>query len=172
MIDPKVAGQIDRCAVEVARMFRRWVEREDVSQCMWVWVLDHQSQLEGMPTWTLRRRLKDAGIAFARKEKATRSGYHPEDEYTYSQATILKLLPDAFDPAATKPVSGLDAGGGSKGEHTYMEWETMVTDIRVGLDSLRYADRNVLKQVAAGARSPNDLLAMDAMRRLQRRCNN
>lgn len=173
MISAKVADQISQTAVEVARLYRRFVETEDVAQVMWVWVLEHASTVEDMPPFTLRRRLKDAGITYCRKEKAHKTGYHPDDEYTYSQPVLLKLLPDAFDPHATRPVNvGTDGGtGGSKGEHTYLEWETMLIDVRVGLDKLGYADHKVLKQVAEGSRAANDVLAQDALRRLQRRCN-
>lgn len=172
MISPKVAGQIETTAAEVTRLYHSWVEHGDVAQTMWVWVLDHADEVESMPQYTLRRRLKDAGISYARREKATRSGYHPEDEYTYSQATILKLLPDAFDPEATRPVTGNDGAGAGGKDQTYTEWETMLTDVRVGLDRLGYADYKVLRQVAEGSRAANDLLAQDALRRLQRRCNN
>ncbi len=170
MISPKVASQIEAAAAEVTRLYRQWVEHEDVASEMWVWVLDHASTVETLAPFTLRRRLKDAGIAYCRKEKAHKTGYSTEDEYVYSQPVLLKLLPDAFDPEATHPVGG-DNVGGSRGERTYGEWETMVIDVRVGLDKLRYADWSILKQVAAGTRAANDSLTMDALRRLQRKVN-
>lgn len=171
MISPAIAKMIEQVSAEVTRLYSKWVEVEDVAQTMWLWVMDHQLQVEGLPPYTLKRRLKDVGLAYARKEKATRSGYHPEDEYTYSQPVLVKLLPDAFDPEATKPVTGNDGSGAGGKDQTYGEWETMIIDVRVGLSHLGFADWSVLRQVAEGSRAANDLLAQDALRRLQRRCN-
>ncbi len=172
MISPAVADQIQRSAAEVHRLYRSWAEAADIEQEMWLWVYSHHSQLDDMPPYTLRRRLKDAGVRYCRREKAAKSGYHPEDEYTYTQPVLLKLLPDAFDPEATKPVTGSDGvGTRGTGEQAYGEWETMLIDVRVALDKLRFSDWKVLKQVAEGAREPNDTLTQDALRRLQRKVN-
>jgi RNA polymerase sigma factor (sigma-70 family) len=88
----------------IHRRFRAYTERSDLLQEAWAFVLsraDHFNTVlsdenevqrkwnEKKVAWQIRRCLE----RYARKEKASKSGYHLNDEAYYDTVTIAQLLP-------------------------------------------------------------------------------
>lgn len=171
VLDNRVMNLVAEAANEIKTMFGRFVDIDDVKQLMCVWCLEHADKVPELARgsgWYLKRRLKDAAIKYGRQEKAQLSGYCPDDEYFYSLYQLTQLLPDAMDDLSTTPQTG-PTDGGRLGEDTTMEWETMVADVRVGLDRLGYTDFNALRQLVHGLREPNEVAVQSALLALQHR---
>jgi len=163
---------INACAGGVYRRYRQWTEVEDIRQEMWVWAYGQdEMKLENLSTGTLKRRLWDVGLAYARREKAIRSGYGVDDEAYYSLATIRELLPQVVE-GELPTLRGVDdrqpsvarrqaAGAG-------MELETALVDLRKAYSRLDTQERlNLYHHVRGNGHSDNDLT--DAtLRRMQR----
>jgi DNA-directed RNA polymerase specialized sigma24 family protein len=91
-------------AYAVAQRYPKFVEREDVKQECLQWALTRAAYINdqlGEPD-TDKRKHNEQKIAwqmlrvaerYARKEKATRSGYQTNDEAYYERATLAQLLP-------------------------------------------------------------------------------
>lgn len=88
----------------VARRYRAYVEKADLLQEAWAFVLSKADQFNELLTtdneiqqkwnekkmaWQIRRALE----RYARKEKASKSGYQINDEAYYDTITIAQLLP-------------------------------------------------------------------------------
>jgi hypothetical protein len=114
--------------------------------------------------------LADVGERYARKEKAARAGYVPDDEVFYSLAVIRELLPYVTgDELPTLPgvydaktsVARRSAAGPG------MELETAVMDLRRAYSGLDEWDQAVLAAEAEfGMAEESDVIA--AMKRMQR----
>lgn len=165
ILSDEVRRTVDHAATQVHRRYRSYVDIDDVRSVMYLRLVEHPEDLDN-PTW-LRRRLTDAGIDYARKEKAHKTGYDPSDEYFYSTRTLVRLLPDAFDRYSTTPRGGEMEGRTSSGERTYNDWETQVIDVRRALDRLGYADFALLRQLVEQKREPNDAMVHTALKKLQ-----
>src|SRR5690606_28554087 len=124
---------IAKAAYHVYRRYRRWVEPEDIRQELHLWAAEHAKRLQELDEQQIKWRLRDVGEIYARKEKAAKSGYLPEDEVFYSLRALRELLPIAvsnevvpqpvYDPA-DKPATRRAASNPG------MEWETAVADLR------------------------------------------
>jgi len=88
----------------VLRRFRGWVDREDLMQECYAWATAKNKQLtellnepnaierianEKRTAYQMRR----VAERYARREKATKSGYQTSDEAFYETTTIAQLLP-------------------------------------------------------------------------------
>lgn len=85
--------------------YRNYVERSDIKQECWLWAMSRESYITEQLDTTLtpeeyersKRRIGwqmlRAAERYARKEKAIKSGYQPNDEAYYETATIAQLLP-------------------------------------------------------------------------------
>lgn len=88
------------------------VEREDLEQEAWIWVLEHPARVEerkatedsGLGAYRLGQDLWKVMDVYARKEKAARGGYQPEDELFVSDAVINVVLPCVLKGDPTPPV--------------------------------------------------------------------
>jgi hypothetical protein len=73
------------------------VSADDISQTIWLWIVEHQAQILDWPDEEWVRRLYWRGYrlawAYARKERARIVGYEIPDEYFYRLGTLRKLLP-------------------------------------------------------------------------------
>ncbi len=171
IMSDQVRHTVNRAAEEIRRMYGHYIDVDDVRQEMYLALVKNPALLD-LNTGLLRRRLKDTGVDYARREKAHRTGYDPRDEYFYSIHTLLRLLPDAFDQYAVSPRTGGEGEGGmppARGERTYQEWETQVADVRRALDRVGYADFSLLRQLVKGDRDTNDTMVQSALRNLQAR---
>lgn len=103
-LHPALDDLVPSVVTTIHRRFRAYVERGDLLQEAWAFVLtraDNFNQLlsdenevqrkwnEKRVAWQIRRCLE----RYARKEKATKSGYQINDEAYYDTVTISQLLP-------------------------------------------------------------------------------
>ena len=103
-LHPALDDLVPSVVTTIHRRFRAYTERSDLLQEAWAFVLtraDNFNQLlsdgnevqrkwnEKKVAWQIRRNLE----RYARKEKATKSGYQINDEAYYDTVTISQLLP-------------------------------------------------------------------------------
>ena len=103
-LHPALDDLVPSVVTTIHRRFRAYTERGDLLQEAWAFVLsraDNFNELlsdenevqrkwnEKRVAWQIRRSLE----RYARKEKATKSGYHLNDEAYYDTVTISQLLP-------------------------------------------------------------------------------
>lgn len=103
-LHPALDDLVPSVVTTIHRRFRSYTERGDLLQEAWAFVLsraDHFNEIlsdenevqrkwnEKKVAWQIRRCLE----RYARKEKATKSGYHLNDEAYYDTVTISQLLP-------------------------------------------------------------------------------
>lgn len=87
------------------------VEQEDLEQEAWVWVLEHPDRVKereetedsSLGAYRLGQDLWKVMDAYARREKAQRAGYQPEDEIFISDAVINVVLPSVLKGDPTPP---------------------------------------------------------------------
>ena len=88
----------------VHRRYRKYVDRTDLTQEAYAWLMTRvvyfngllEEESESIRLANQRRigwQMKRAIERYARKEKATRSGYQTNDESFYDTVTIARLLP-------------------------------------------------------------------------------
>ena len=88
----------------VHRRYRKYVDRDDLTQEAYAWLMTRASYFNGLLEeeneavrlanqrrigWQMKRAIE----RYARKEKATRSGYQTNDESFYDVVTIAQLSP-------------------------------------------------------------------------------
>jgi RNA polymerase sigma factor (sigma-70 family) len=103
-LHPILDDLVPSVVTTIHRRFRAYTERGDLLQEAWAFVLsraDHFNEVlsdenevqrkwnEKKVAWQIRRNLE----RYARKEKATKSGYQINDEAYYDTVTIAQLLP-------------------------------------------------------------------------------
>lgn len=101
-------------AAAVARQFKGYVDAGDLAQEIHVYILTHPAMEKELlqayeigkeeTRWTARRimaRMRRYAERYARKEKAARLGYRPEDEFFYDNQMIANLMPAVFTLEAT-----------------------------------------------------------------------
>jgi RNA polymerase sigma factor (sigma-70 family) len=103
-LHPILDDLVPSVVTTIHRRFRAYTERGDLLQEAWAFVLsraDHFNEVlsdenevqrkwnEKKVAWQIRRCLE----RYARKEKATKSGYQINDEAYYDTVTIAQLLP-------------------------------------------------------------------------------
>jgi RNA polymerase sigma factor (sigma-70 family) len=103
-LHPSLDDLVPSVVTTIHRRFRAYTERSDLLQEAWAFVLsraEHFNEIlsdenevqrkwnEKKVAWQIRRCLE----RYARKEKATKSGYHLNDEAYYDTVTISQLLP-------------------------------------------------------------------------------
>jgi RNA polymerase sigma factor (sigma-70 family) len=103
-LHPSLQDIIPSVVTTVLRRYRTYVEKGDLTQEAWAFVLsraDHFNEQLSVETeiqqrwnekkvaWQIRRNLE----RYARKEKASKSGYQINDEAYYDSITIGQLLP-------------------------------------------------------------------------------
>jgi len=103
-LHPALDDLVPSVVTTIHRRFRAYTERGDLLQEAWAFVLsraEHFNEIlsdenevqrkwnEKKVAWQIRRTLE----RYARKEKASKSGYHLNDEAYYDTVTIAQLLP-------------------------------------------------------------------------------
>ena len=106
MVDPHplLSDLVPSVVTIVHRRYRKYVDRADLTQESYAWLMTRVTHFNQMLSeeddtkrlinqkriaWQMRRAIE----RYARKEKATRSGYQPNDETFYDVTTIAQLLP-------------------------------------------------------------------------------
>jgi RNA polymerase sigma factor (sigma-70 family) len=103
-LHPILADLVPAVANSIARRFKGWVERDDVKQELYLWVLGRQSQyLDQLNEENKDKReynvsrlafqMRRIAEKYARREKARKAGYQTTDEAFYDTATIAQLMP-------------------------------------------------------------------------------
>jgi len=88
------------------------VDKEDLQQEAWVWVLEHPGKMKEhrdnenpqLAAYEFGKDIWDVLDRYARREKAQRAGYQPEDELFFSDAVINVVLPSVLKGDPTPPV--------------------------------------------------------------------
>jgi RNA polymerase sigma factor (sigma-70 family) len=103
-LHPTLDDLVPSVVYTIHRKYRQWVEKGDLTQEAWAFVLSRADQFnellsdeseiqrkwnEKKIAWQIRRTLE----RYARKEKAAKSGYQVNDETYYDTVTIAQLLP-------------------------------------------------------------------------------
>ena len=103
-LDPALDDLVTSVVTTVLRRYRQYVEKGDLLQEAWAFVLSRAEQFnnslsdenevqrkwnEKRVAWQIKRNLE----RYARKEKAAKSGYQINDEAYYDTVTIAQLLP-------------------------------------------------------------------------------
>lgn len=163
---------INTTAYRVYRRYRQWTECADIRQEMWLWAAGQtEAALAGFEASKLRWRLHDVGAAYARAEKATRSGYHKDDEVFYGIRVIRELLPVAVDdtPVVLRGVNESERSSGRRaGATPAMDYETAIADLRRAYRGLPDLQRSTLRKYAAG-NDMDEAAVSAALRMMQRR---
>ena len=103
-LHPILADLVPAVANSITRKFKGWVERDDVKQELYLWVLGRQSQyLDQLNEENKEKReysvsrlafqMRRIAEKYARREKARKAGYQTTDEAFYDTATIAQLMP-------------------------------------------------------------------------------
>jgi RNA polymerase sigma factor (sigma-70 family) len=103
-LHPILSDLVPAVANSITRKFKGWVERDDVKQELYLWVLGRQSQyLDQLNEENKEKReysvsrlafqMRRIAEKYARREKARKAGYQTTDEAFYDTATIAQLMP-------------------------------------------------------------------------------
>jgi RNA polymerase sigma factor (sigma-70 family) len=103
-LHPILADLVPAVANSITRKFKGWVERDDLKQELYLWVLGRQSQyLDQLNEENKQKRehnvsrlafqMRRIAEKYARREKARKAGYQTSDEAFYDTATIAQLMP-------------------------------------------------------------------------------
>ena len=158
-----VEDAVKAVALSVWKRYRNHVEREDIVQEAWAWVVYREVTVreaceepdpeirkhnERRLWWQLKRMCE----RYARKEKAAKSGYMAGDEYFYETTTIAQMLPHIlshiFNGAILEQAQQLVDDGVSRGVSAPAEGRNllaMLIDIKKGYELLEEKDRTLLQ---------------------------
>jgi DNA-directed RNA polymerase specialized sigma24 family protein len=130
------------------------VDRQDISQEIWVWFLTHQKKLaewHELPrpdqTKLVSRSIRNAALKFCEREKARMVGYELSDLFYYDKATVEIFLPSIVSGDYEIPETLLQGGQRIRGSADPSEgngWLAMRADISAGYDKLPEHHQNVL----------------------------
>ena len=196
-INPFIIDLVPSVARSIVNRYGKWVDKDDVKQECLLWAMGRTQWVEDQLNEpdTEQRKHNEQKLAwqmmrhaerYARKEKATRSGYQPGDEMFYQSATIAKLLPfviaSIIDETVLEPAQEMILDGQPKGSSSPAEGGALLAtlmDIKqkfVKLDAedrqiltLRYHEQMTLEQIGATLgyhRSTADRRCDHAMRAL------
>lgn len=185
-------------AQTIHNKYKNFVERDDVKQECLKWALtrsDYINQQLSEPE-AKKRQHNESRIAwqmlrvaerYARREKATRSGYHTSDEAYYESATLAQLLPfviaSVLDGTVLEQAQEMIRDGQPKGSSSPAEGGNLLAvlvDIKKAylktdattqqLLTLRYHENFTLAQIGGVlgcAVSTAERRCMNAIRKLQ-----
>ena len=141
-------------AKRVHARYKDFVDLGDVQQEGWIWVLKHGPKVREWlgedsqdPRWganklglSLRREME----RFCRREKATITGYKPEDEFYYNTGIVDQVLTLIYQPS-----SGSRAPDESKGRKPSQPSEggnlsAMLADVAAAVDTLDQPSKDLI----------------------------
>lgn len=197
-LHPNIYDIVPTVAQTVERRFANYVERDDVKQECLKWALtrsDYINEQLSEPD-VKKRQHNEHRIAwqmlrvaerYARREKATKSGYHTSDEAYYESATLAQLLPfviaSVIDGTVLEQAQEMINDGQPRGSSSPAEGGNLLAvlvDIKkayLSLDAgsqqvltLRYHENFTLAQISgvlSCAVSTAERRCMNAIRKLQ-----
>lgn len=146
----------------ITNRYGRWVDRDDVKQECILWAMGRSEWINkdlSEPD-TEKRKHNEQKIAwqmmriaekYARREKATRSGYQPGDEVFYQSATLATLLPfviaSVLDGTVLEPAQEMILDGQPRGSSSPAEGGALLAtlmDIKQKFTQLEAEDKQVL----------------------------
>ena len=162
-LHPILDDLVPSVVTTIHRRFRAYTERGDLLQEAWAFVLsraEHFNEVlsdenevqrkwnEKKVAWQIRRNLE----RYARKEKATKSGYQINDEAYYDTVTIAQLLPFVIksvisDTALEQSQILVNDGTPSKPSAPAEGGNllAMLVDIKKAYEKLDKDDQNILR---------------------------
>jgi hypothetical protein len=143
---------VQSVAGDFARKFGRYgVEREDVSQELWTWVVKHPGKIT---EWSaeehfekiLAKTLRHEANAYSQRAKADALGYSVSDLAWYSRNELKALLTAMFDPEAwTEPPVSEDGGRSRRGNPAEGgNWIALLADVAQAYNRLSTEDKALL----------------------------
>jgi RNA polymerase sigma factor (sigma-70 family) len=182
----------------IVRKFKGWVNKEDVRQECYLWAIgrgqqftdllneenpDKREQNEKRIAYQMRR----VAERYARKEKASRAGYHTSDEAFYDTTTIAQLIPfviaSVVDGTVLEQAQEMINDGQPRKQSTPAEGGNLLAiliDIKKAFLKLEQEDKTILQmryhenltlqqvaQYLECATSTADRRCTSALRRLQ-----
>ena len=197
-LHPVIYDLVPSVANTIYRRYKTHVEKDDIKQELMAWAMtraaDHTEDL--MEPIEERRRHNEQRIAwqmrrvaerYARKEKASKSGYQTNDEAYYESATLGQLLPfviaSIIDGTVLEQAQEMINDGQPKGSSSPAEGGNLLAnliDIKKGFLQLEQDDQALLRmrhhegftlqqiaQVLECAISTADRRCAQSLRRLQ-----
>jgi hypothetical protein len=163
-IDPVVYDLVPGVARAIHNRYKAYVEREDVIQECISWALtrtawiaeqvseatdaDKRKHAESRIAWQMRR----AAERYARREKATKSGYQITDEAYYQGYTLGQLLPfviaSVVDGTVLEQIQDMILDGQPRGASSPSEGGNLLAnliDIKIGFTKLTIEDQTLLR---------------------------
>lgn len=147
----------------VHRRYRNFIERDDLKQVCYEWALNRDSYIreqlsvsdpeqrqhnERKIAWQMMRNAERV----ARKEKASKSGYHISDEVYYESFTLGQLLPfviaSIIDGTVLEQAQEMMMDGQPKGSSSPSEGGNILAtllDIKKGYLALEEPDKDLLR---------------------------
>ena len=197
-LHPSVYDIVPTVAQTIHNRYKSFTERDDIKQECLKWALtrtDYLTEQLSEPD-TKKRQHNEHRIAwqmlrvaerYARREKATRSGYHTSDEAYYESATLAQLLPfviaSVLDGTVLEQAQEMIRDGQPKGSSSPAEGGNLLAvlvDIKKAylrtdastqqLLTLRYHENFTLAQIGGVlgcAVSTAERRCMNALRKLQ-----
>jgi RNA polymerase sigma factor (sigma-70 family) len=197
-LHPTFKDLVPSVANVIVRKFKGWVDRDDVKQECYLWAIGRGQQFtdllnEENPN---KREQNEKRIAYqmrrvaeryARKEKASKAGYHISDEAFYDTTTIAQLIPfviaSVVDGTVLEQAQEMINDGQPRKQSTPAEGGNLLAiliDIKKSylkleqedktILQMRYHDNLTLQQIAQYlecATSTADRRCTSALRRLQ-----
>jgi DNA-directed RNA polymerase specialized sigma24 family protein len=161
-VHPHIVDFASSVARSIANRYGKWVERDDVKQECLIWAMGRSKWVEEQLNEpdTEKRKHNEQKLAwqmmrhaerYARKEKATRSGYQPGDEAFYQTATLAALLPfviaSVLDGSVLEPAQEMVLDGQPRGSSSPAEGGALLAtlmDIKQKFTQLEAEDKQVL----------------------------
>ena len=197
-LHPTFKDLVPSVANVIVRKFKGWVDRDDVKQECYLWAIGRGQQFtdllnEENPN---KREQNEKRIAYqmrrvaeryARREKASKAGYHISDEAFYDTTTIAQLIPfviaSVVDGTVLEQAQEMINDGQPRKQSTPAEGGNLLAiliDIKKSylkleqedktILQMRYHDNLTLQQIAQYlecATSTADRRCTSALRRLQ-----
>jgi DNA-directed RNA polymerase specialized sigma24 family protein len=133
------------------RLSKQWgADREDISQEMWVWALEHPRRVRERLGGTNKERrwlqgdLHGAGFQFCLKEKAQREGYSIDDLMWYNRGMVSALIPWLFNEEWSLLKGSGEAEQTISSPSERNNIATMLIDVQKGWEALTVKEQGLL----------------------------
>lgn len=197
-LHPTFKDLVPSVANVIVRKFKGWVDRDDVKQECYLWAIGRGQQFTDLLNEEnpekreqnerrIAYQMKRVAERYARREKASKAGYHISDEAFYDTTTIAQLIPfiiaSVVDGTVLEQAQEMINDGQPRKQSTPAEGGNLLAiliDIKKSylkleqedktILQMRYHDNLTLQQIAQYlecATSTADRRCTSALRRLQ-----
>jgi RNA polymerase sigma factor (sigma-70 family) len=197
-LHPTFKDLVPSVANVIVRKFKGWVDRDDVKQECYLWAIGRGQQFTDLLNEEnpekreqnerrIAYQMKRVAERYARREKASKAGYHISDEAFYDTTTIAQLIPfviaSVVDGTVLEQAQEMINDGQPRKQSTPAEGGNLLAiliDIKKSylkleqedktILQMRYHDNFTLQQIAQYlecATSTADRRCTSALRRLQ-----